>query len=186
MTVQRICKWLFFRVFGFTANDSVEKPDKCVVIMAPHTSNWDFIIGMLYAYSQGFHCGFMMKREWFFWPLGPIFRRLGGVPIRRDKSHGLTDQMAETAMLHPTFHLCITPEGTRRKQTHWHRGFYFIALKANIPILLCGMDYKRRYVECTQSFMPSGDVEADMRIVMDYFKNFEGKHPERFATEEID
>ena len=104
-----------------------------------------------------------MKKEWFFWPLGILFKHLGGIPVQRQKHSSMTDSMAETAKKAETFHLCITPEGTRSKTAEWKKGFYFIALKAGLPILLYGADYEKRHIECTKTIIPSGDLEKDMR-----------------------
>ena len=150
------------------------------VALAPHTSNWDFLMGQLYSRAEGFRCEFMMKKEWFFWPLGPLFRRMGGIPVERKKHTSLTDQLAELARERETFGLCITPEGTRKPVAEWKRGFYYIAQKAEIPILLYGLDYGKKRIVCTRVIMPNGDVEAQMKEIRDYFKDFKGKHPENY------
>ena len=125
---------------------------------------------------------FLMKKEWFFWPLGPIFRSLGGIPVYRQKHTSLTDALAETAKQAETFRLCITPEGTRSRVEEWKRGFYLIAMKAQLPILLYGVDYERKLIQCTKTIIPSGDVDRDMREIKLYFKDFHGKYPEKFTT----
>ena len=122
-----------------------------------------------------------MKKEWFFWPLGPLFRKWGGVPVYRTRHTSMTDNLAEEAKKMDEFRLCITPEGTRSPNADWKKGFYFIALKAGIPILLYGIDYERKLIQCTKSMIPSGDYDADMVIIKDYYKNFKGKKPENFA-----
>jgi 1-acyl-sn-glycerol-3-phosphate acyltransferase len=93
--------------------------------------------------------------------------------------------MAETAKQADVFRLCITPEGTRSKNPDWKKGFYFIALKAGIPILLYGLDYERKLIQCTKTIIPSGDLEADMRDIKVYFKDFKGKKPENFTIGEL-
>ena len=127
------------------------------------------------------HINFLMKKEWFFWPLGVIFRRCGGIPVWRTKNMSMTDNLANEARKADHFRLCITPEGTRAKNPDWKKGFYFIAQKADIPILLYGIDYKRKLIECTQSFTPTGDVENDMQQIKLYFKDYQGKYPENFS-----
>ncbi len=180
--LQQLCTWLFFKVLAFTSEETVEKPDKFVIALAPHTSNWDFLIGLLYCYAEGFRCNYIMKSEWFFWPLGCLLRKTGGIPVRRNVHNNLTDQLAEAAKRSETFHLCITPEGTRKLQPEWKKGFYYIALKADIPILLYGLDYKRRLISCTKIMRPTGDVDKEMLEVKKYFNNFQGKHPLQFTT----
>ena len=166
---------------GWTKCVTVAHPDKFIICLAPHTSNWDFIIGQLYAQAEGFKINFLMKREWFFWPLGIIFRSLGGIPVWRSKHTSMTDNLAETAKTKDSFKLCITPEGTRSPNTEWKKGFYFIALKAEIPILLYGVDYEKKKIVCTDSFTPSGNIDEDMPKIKSYFKDFKGKKPENFA-----
>ena len=170
---------------GWTTEVTVGHPDKYIICLAPHTSNWDFILGLLYSRSIGMQSNFLMKKEWFFWPLGPIFRSLGGIPVYRQKHSSMTESMAESAKQAKVFHLCITPEGTRSKNPDWKKGFYFVALKAGIPILLYGLDYERKLIQCTKTVIPSGDLEADMRDIKLYFKGFKGKKPENFTIGEL-
>ena len=182
---RKICNWLLYKKMGWTVKVTEDHPDKYIICLAPHTSNWDFILGLLYSRSIGMQCNFMMKKEWFFWPLGPIFRRLGGVPVYRQKKSSMTDAMAEAAKAAKSFHLCITPEGTRSKTTDWKKGFYFIALKASMPILLYGIDYERKLIQCTKTIIPSGNLDADMRDIKVYYKDFKGKKPENFTIGEL-
>ena len=179
--IQGFCRWLLYKKLGWTKCVTVAHPDKFIICLAPHTSNWDFIIGQLYAQAEGFKINFLMKREWFFWPLGVIFRSLGGIPVWRSKHTSMTDNLAETAKTKDSFKLCITPEGTRSPNTEWKKGFYFIALKAEIPILLYGVDYEKKKIVCTNSFTPSGNIDEDMPKIKSYFKDFKGKKPENFA-----
>ena len=170
---------------GWTAEVTEDHPDKFIICLAPHTSNWDFILGLLYSRARGMQCNFMMKKEWFFWPLGPIFRRLGGIPVYRQKKTSMTDAMAEAAKTSKTFYLCITPEGTRSRTADWKKGFYFIALKAELPILLYGVDYAQKRIVCTKTVIPSGDLDRDMRDIKVYYKDFKGKKPENFTIGEL-
>ncbi len=182
---KQFCHWLLFQRMGWKLHITEELPEKFIVCLAPHTSNWDFVIGQLFMRSQGLHINFLMKAEWFFWPLGPIFRRMGGIPVVRSKHTSMTDALAETARSSNTFRLCVTPEGTRSANPEWKRGFYFIAQKADIPILLFGADYERRLIECTKTLRPSGDVDEEMRQVKLYFKDYKGKKPEKFTIGEV-
>ena len=95
--IQGFCRWLLYKKLGWTKCVTVAHPDKFIICLAPHTSNWDFIIGQLYAQAEGFKINFLMKREWFFWPLGVIFKSLGGIPVWRSKHTSMTDNLAETA-----------------------------------------------------------------------------------------
>ena len=179
---QKLSKWLLYKRMGWTAQVTQAHPAKYIICVAPHTSNWDFIIGQLYNTAEGLGSNFLMKKEWFVWPLGLLFRHLGGIPVYRQKHTSMTDALAQTAKDTPSFRLCITPEGTRSRVEEWKRGFYFIALKAQLPILLYGLDYERKQICCTRTIIPSGDVDADMAEIQRYFKDFHGKYPENFTV----
>lgn len=179
--MKNLAKWVLYKRMGYTFESTIPLPSKFVIALAPHTSNWDFIIGLLHSRAEGFQCNFMMKKFWFFWPLGYVMKALGGIPVERSKKMSLTDQMAEQAKQLDTFHLCITPEGTRKRVTEWKKGFYYIALKADIPILLYSLDYEKKLIKCTKSIIPNGDVDAQMQEIKSYYQGVKGKKPEQFA-----
>ena len=175
-----------YKRLGYKKIITQELPEKYIICMAPHTSNWDLILGQLFAHAEGIKCNFLMKKEWFFWPLGPIFRKMGGIPVWRSKHTSMTDNLAAEADKRKAFGLCITPEGTRSLYPEWKKGFYFIALKAHLPIHLYGLDYEKKVIQCTRQIIPSGDVDKDMREIKLYFKDFKGKKPEKFTIGNID
>lgn len=179
--LQSFCKRILYRWMGFSEVVTETRPEKYIIVMAPHTSNWDFVVGTLYARAEGFHCNFLIKKEWFFWPMGILMRKLGGIPVYRDKKTGSTERLATLAMQSKEFHLCITPEGTRQPNREWKRGFYYIALKAQLPILLYGLDYRKKVIECTKVIIPNGDVEGQMAEIKEYFTRFTAKKPENFS-----
>ncbi len=183
--IQQLCNWILYRHLGWRKDVTVETPAKCIICLAPHTSNWDLILGQLYAHAEGMKCNFLMKKEWFFWPLGPLFRRMGGIPVWRSKHTSMTDNLAQEAKSRQQFCLCITPEGTRSPNPDWKKGFYFIALKAEIPVLLYGVDYERKLISCTRQLTPTGDIDSEMREIKLYFKDFKGKKPENFTTGDL-
>lgn len=182
---QAVCRFIYFRLLGWKAEVSVPDFDKCIICAAPHTTNWDLFIGKLFISAIGRESGFMMKKEWFFFPLGIFFRWMGGIPVNRSKRTSLVDQAAQRIRESRKFHLAITPEGTRSANPNWKKGFYFIALKAEVPIVLIGIDYEKKCITAGKYLMPSGDVEKDMREIKLYFKQFKGKHPEKFDLGEI-
>ena len=179
------CRWLLYKQLGWSIDITQEHPNKYIICLAPHTSNWDFLIGQLYNGAEGLKSNFLMKKEWFFWPLGPIFRSLGGIPVFRSKKTSMTDNLAEAARKAERFMLCITPEGTRSPNPEWKRGFYYIAQKADIPILLYGIDYEQKLIRCTKTIVPTGDIDTQMRDIKLYFKDFKGKKPENFTIGEL-
>lgn len=183
--IKSLCRYILYKRMGWKANVTEPHPDKYIICLAPHTSNWDFIIGLLYSRAEGIKSNFLMKREWFFWPLGMLFRRLGGIPVWRSRHSNMTDSLASAAQEAKTFHLCITPEGTRSPNPEWRKGFYFIAAKSRMPILLYGLDYGRRLIECTRTIIPNGDIDGQMREIKLYFKGFEGLKPENFTTGDV-
>lgn len=185
MILRRFCSWLLYRHLGWTKDVTVSHPDKYIICLAPHTSNWDFVLGQLYARAEGMETNFLIKREWFKGPLKMIFRRLGGIPVWRDQHSSMTDNLANEALHSRTFHLCITPEGTRSLAPEWKKGFYYIALKAQIPILLYGADYQKKLIKCTKSLIPTGDFDTEMREIKLYYKDFKGKNPENFTIGSI-
>lgn len=184
MILGKFSKWMLYKVLGFTKNITEPHPDKYIICLAPHTSNWDFLIGQFYMRAEGREINFLMKKEWFFWPLGILARKVGGIPVYRSKKTHMTSQLAEEAKKRDKFCLTITPEGTRSLNPEWKRGFYYIALEAGIPILLYGLDYERRLIQCTRTFFPTGNVDEDMKEIKQYFKDFKGKYPEKFSIGE--
>lgn len=184
--LQQLARWILYKRMGWKTIITVEHPSKYIICLAPHTSNWDFVIGQLFGLAERRTTNFLMKKEWFFWPLGPLFRRLGGIPVYRDRNTSMTDTLAQAAKERKDFCLCITPEGTRSLNPDWKKGFYYIALKAGIPILLYALDFEHKEIRCTRSIMPSGDIDADMREIKLYFKDIKGKNPEQFSIGEID
>lgn len=180
---KKIFSWLLYKVCGWKSELSVEFPDKYIMALAPHTSNWDFILGQLFCLAEDVRIGFMMKKEWFFWPLGPIFRKLGGIPVYRSKKTSMTQAIANAAIKAEKFALCITPEGTRKPVKEWKKGFYYIAHNANIPILLMSADFEKKLIRCTKSFVPTGDYEKDIKEIKAYYKGVKGKKPSNFICD---
>lgn len=126
-----------------------------------------------------------MKKEWFFWPLGFIFRAIGGIPVNRGRRNSLVEQMVDACNKNEVFHLAITPEGTRKANPNWKKGFYHIAMKAGIPVVVIGIDYKRKLITCEKELFPSGDIEKDMREIKLYLKDFKGRVPQNFTIGEV-
>lgn len=178
-------RFIFHRLLGWKTYLTVPNYDKCVICAAPHTSNWDLFIGKLFYGALGRKACFMMKKEWFFFPLGILFKAMGGIPVNRDKRTSMVDQMAERFAKNDQFHLAITPEGTRKANPDWKKGFYYIALKAHVPIVLIGIDYPSKTISATKVVIPTGDFENEMREIKRYFKSFHGKNPANFSTGEV-
>lgn len=177
-----ICGFIYYKILGWKAIVTAPDYDKYIICTAPHTSNWDFLIGKLFYGAIGRDAGFMMKKEWFFFPLGNLLRYMGGIPVYRSKKTSMVEQIVREIKESKTFHLAITPEGTRSPNPNWKKGFYYIALKANIPIVLIGIDYKAKTITAEKTVQPSGDLEKDMKEIKQYFTKFTGRNPENFAV----
>ena len=172
---------LFLKLFGWNYKLSVEIPDKCVLCVAPHTSNWDYIIGMIFYKSIGGKPHVLMKKEWFFFPLDSILKSIGALPVDRKKRTSISDQMVELFHSRNHFQLAIAPEGTRSKNAQWKTGFYYIALNAGVPIVLAYIDYSKKEVGVKTIFYPTGEVHGDIEKIKSYYKDVQAKHPKKFA-----
>lgn len=159
---------------------TVPHREKSIICVAPHTSNWDYIIGQLYYKAINRKANYLMKKEWFFWPLGLLLKHLGGIPVNRGRNNKMTERLVEDINQAEHFELAITPEGTRSARKRWKRGFYYIALNAKLPIQLFGIDYEKKQIVCTKELIPCGDIDKDMKEIKEYYKQFHAKHPENF------
>ena len=169
-----------FKIFGWKAITNLPEPLKSVICIAPHTSNWDFPIGELYYWVLGRHSHFLMKKAWFFFPMGNFLRAMGGVPVDRSKRNSVTEQMANEFAKRETFHLAITPEGTRSPVKKWKMGLYHIAVKAGVPIQLAYIDYAKKEMGITKIVYPSGNEAADLSEIQDFYKDVQPRYPEKF------
>jgi len=149
---------------------------KFVVVVAPHTSDWDFVIVILTIVTLGIRTSWMGKHALFRWPFGGLLRWLGGIPIDRRASHGVVETMVDRFQRRPQLVLGIAPEGTRRKVGSWKTGFYHIALGAGVPIVPCYIDYARKVIGSGATLQPCGDLEADLLRLRSVYDGIRGKH----------
>ncbi|MDE7402648.1 MAG: 1-acyl-sn-glycerol-3-phosphate acyltransferase [Muribaculaceae bacterium] len=173
------------RILGWSVEITAPRRNKCVICVAPHTSNLDFLMGLMAYKSLGREANFLMKSFWFFFPLGYIIRGLGGIPVYRDKSRqSLTSRVIKQFKEREYMNLAVTPEGTRSAVADWHTGFLRIALGAGVPLQLGIIDYSAKKIIIRDEFMPGDDIEADMRRVKMYYSNYKNaaKYPEKFLT----
>ncbi|MDR0732639.1 MAG: 1-acyl-sn-glycerol-3-phosphate acyltransferase [Dysgonamonadaceae bacterium] len=159
-------------------------PPKCVICVAPHTSNWDFILGILFYKTIGGSIRFLMKKEWFFFPMSMILKSLGGIPVDRTKKTFVSEQMASLFRSDEHCRLAITPEGTRKKSAKWKTGFYYIALAAGVPITLAYIDYAQKELGVIKNFYPTGNGEQDIEEIKQYYFHIRGKYPKKFTIED--
>jgi 1-acyl-sn-glycerol-3-phosphate acyltransferase len=161
-----------------TAGQLPEIP-KYVIIVAPHTSNWDLFYGIIIALALKLDAYFMAKQQLFRWPFGPIMKWLGGVPIDRSASDHTVDQVIRKFYENEKFVLAIAPEGTRRKVKYWKSGFYHIAEGAHVPILLGFLDYNTKSGGAGPLVMPSGDLDYDMQVIRNFYQSVTGKYADK-------
>ncbi len=168
---------LLFRLCGWKTEGSVPEPARFVIIAAPHTSNWDAFVMVTAAYIFRVKMSWFVKDAAFFFPLGPIVRFFGGIPIDRRRRNNVVDQAIERFDASERLILAVPPEGTRRKSTHWKTGFYYIAQGARVPIVLGYLDYKRKVAGLGPAFRPTGDIEADFAVFDEFYATVTPKYP---------
>lgn len=171
-------------LFGWRVVGDVPNLPKFVVIGAPHTSNWDFVLTIATMMVLQINLSWMGKHTLFKPPFGGLMRWLGGVPIDRRASSGVVEQNVTEFQKRDKFILCITPEGTRSKVREWKMGFYHIAQAAKVPIVMVAFDFGRKVVEFGPSLVPSGDITADMTTIKRYYANITPRHPQHWGHTE--
>ncbi len=174
----------FLRLNGWTVQGELPaNTPKCVLIAAPHTSNWDLPYTLMVAYSLRLNIYWMGKQSLFRWPFGALMRWLGGIAVDRSKSANLVSASAAALVAADgCLQLVVPPEGTRGKTRHWKTGFYFIALEAKVPIVLAFMDYKRKVSGLGPVFLPTGDIEADMAEIKRFYAGIKGRNANQFEV----
>jgi 1-acyl-sn-glycerol-3-phosphate acyltransferase len=170
-----VCRWLFAR-FGWRVVGELPDVPKLVAIAAPHSSNWDVIWGLLVKVGLRLDVHFIGKREAFFWPLGWLLRRFGGIPIDRKAAQGVVEEMAAQFAAHDAFWLAIAPEGTRKKVQEWKSGFWRIARAAGVPILPVYFHYPEKIIGFGPLFHPTDDAEADMARIRAFYRPWQGRN----------
>lgn len=154
-------------------------PDKYIIIVIPHTSNWDFPLGLLCRSALGEKIRFIGKHSLFRPPFGALFRWMGGYPVDRSQSHNYVESVVAIFNKEKQLGIAIAPEGTRSKVDRLKTGFYYIAKSAGIPILMGKLDYQQRTLEISAPFFPTDDQEADFAFIYNYFRGARGKIPEK-------
>jgi len=154
---------------------------KCIFIQAPHTSMWDFLWGRLGLWQLGVSVKFLIKKEMFFFPFGFVLKALGGIPIDRGRRNNVVEQIVEIFNTREKFSLVITPEGTRKYTEHWKKGFYHIAIKANVPVYLAYLDYEKKEGGPGKIFHLTGNFENDIAEIQEFYKDKVAKYPENFS-----
>lgn len=177
----RLTGW---RTVGLTPGQLRQTP-KFVLIAAPHTSNWDFPITLMLCFVLEMRVYWMAKSSLFAWPIGWLSRWLGGIPIDRGTSNNTVQSTVNTLNGRERLIIIVAPEGTRGKVSHWKTGFYHMAHGAGVPIGLAYLDFKRKEGGVGQMFTTSGDIEADMAQVQQFYRGISGKNSDQFDVDAV-
>ena len=170
-----LCRWIY-TACGWRIAGRIPDAPKLVVIVAPHSTNWDVVWGLLFKIGIRLDIRFIGKRQAFFWPLGPLLRGFGGIPIDRSAAHGVVGEMAGLFEQNERLWLALAPEGTRKKVAKWKSGFWHIARAAGVPILLAYFHYPQRTIGFGPLFQPSDDLDADMAKIREFYRPWIGRN----------
>ncbi len=181
-TALRALSLAILKLTGWKVEGSLPaEQSKCVLIAAPHTSNWDLPYTLMVAFALQLNIYWMGKSQIFRWPFGGLMRWLGGISVDREQASNLvTASAAALAAADGPVQLVVPPEGTRSKTRYWKTGFYWIAHTAKVPIVMAYMDYPRKLSGLGPVFMPTGDVDADMATIKAYYSQYKGKSWQQF------
>lgn len=182
--VSALLRWIslaYIRMVGWTAEGRAPEAKKCVIIAAPHTSNWDFVNLVALSSILRANIYWMGKDTLFRRPFGSLMKWLGGIAIDRSRASNVTAQSVKAFTDNEELLLIVPAEGTRQKVQYWKRGFYYIAHEAGVPIMLGYLDYGRRAGGFGRPFVPTGDLEADMAVIREFYTPITAKFPENTA-----
>ena len=166
--------WL--RLMGWRLEGAFPAETRCVIIVAPHTSNWDFILGIAIVFALELRTSWLGKHSLFRPPFRAFLGWLGGIPVDRRSSHGVVGDCVKAFASAPALLIALAPEGTRKGVGQWKTGFYRIAAESGVPILPVRLDYRRHVVQLMPPFYPTGDIRADLPLIQGLFLGVEGHH----------
>ena len=175
-----ISKFILFLKGWKVAGDIPKDISKCIIIAAPHTSNWDFVIGRAFGYLLSMNAKYLGKSQLFTPLYGWFFRLTGGIPVDRTKHNNLVSFSMDLFNKSKKLIITLSPEGTRQRVDKWKLGFYHIAVGAKIPIVISFLDYKEKKVGIGKVIYPSGNIKKDMQIIQDFYKTITPKYPELY------
>ena len=180
----KILSGKILKLFGWKIKDDYPDLKKSIIIVAPHTSNWDFVLGKLYMNVFGVKNKVLVKKELFFFPLNIILNIIGSIPINRhDKKNSIITQTVNLFKSKAEFCLVIAPEGTRKREEHWKKGYLIIAIKAQIPIIITYIDYKKKEMGIKKIIWDVNNIKDTMREITEVYRNVNAKYPENFSLD---
>ena len=171
---------LALRLTGWRVVGGVPNAPKYVLIAAPHTSNWDFPVGLMAVFALRLKVYWMGKASLFPPVLGSVMRWLGGIPVNREKAGNLVQATVDAYQSNERLVVVVPPEGTRSMVRQWKTGFYYIAQGAGVPIAFGYLDFRKKEVGLSTMFEPTGDIEADMAAIRAFYAGITGKNPDKF------
>lgn len=179
----RLAGSAILKLSGWRIQGNFPNLPKAVVIAAPHTSNWDFIIGIAAKSKLELDIHWLGKHTLFRKPFDRLFRWLGGTPVERNSSQGIVEQTIDLFRNQEQFLLGLSPEGTRKKVDRWKTGFYQIARGAGVPIIPVAFDYSKKMILIGEPLEPSGSAEKDFAKLRDFYSDVKGKVPQNFNSD---
>jgi len=181
---RKFCGFLL-KIWGWTPVGGPAPDDKCILLGAPHTSIWDFVVSYLFYKSVGGDALCMVKEEFFKWPvLGWVIRKMGGIPVNRKNPSSIVLSVIHEMEKREKFHLAIAPEGTRKPVKRWKAGFHIIAKETGVPVYISYFDWGTKRVGIYQKFEISDDAKADMARIQEIYESLHlvGKYPKDYIT----
>jgi len=175
----QLASWAAVKRIGWSIRIQSPPPPKCVLVGAHHTSGAELWLTLLFMGATGIKLNWVAKDSLFVGPVGWWLRRMGGIPVNRRARSSFVQQMVDLFAKADTFHLAIMPEGTRESIKFWKSGFYYIALGAGVPIVLAYADYASRVMGLGPTLIPSGDIEADLAPIREFYTTVTARHPEK-------
>ena len=179
-SLRRALGRVYLRSSGWRIRGRVPVEPKFVAIVAPHTSNWDFVVCVAAMFALDLHIQWFGKHSLFRGPLGWLLRSLGGLPVRRDTAKGVVSEIADTIRSQPRFILALAPEGTRRRVSEWRTGFYHIAERAGVPIVPVALDWGKREIDIGDPVRTAGDPAREIARLRARYRAEMALHPEGF------
>jgi 1-acyl-sn-glycerol-3-phosphate acyltransferase len=181
MQLEIFYKYILTKILGWKINGEFPDIKKSVVIFAPHTSYWDGFFGKLYLKNIGVKHKFLSKKELFKFPLNLLMCTYGSIPVGSGRN--FIFQISEIFNSNKEIHIVLSPEGTRKKVTKWKKGFYYIAKKANVPIVVGYIDYKKKEIGIKGVIKNISDMNNTMNVISKMYKNVNAKYPENFILD---
>ena len=184
-TLASIIARAVLRFTGWRTHVIPPRTSRYVLIGAPHTSNWDFVIVLLLMAAESIPIRLIGKDSLFRWPMGVFMRSIGAIPVNRRERTNLVDQLVAKFDEYDDLIIGLAPEGTRSKTSRWRTGFYYIALKAGVPIVMAYIDYENKICGLGPSLKPTGDIQADFIKIRDFYSGIVGKYPHKQGEIEL-